>query len=67
MELIQMLRVRESFLSTKEVMTLIKVGRGTLCGWVRSGRIPAIRKGNAYLFDPRKLAKWLAERETAGR
>jgi hypothetical protein len=31
---------------------------------VRSGRITAIRAGNAYLFDPRHLADWLATRTT---
>jgi excisionase family DNA binding protein len=67
MDLIQALRLRESFLTTAEVMSLLPVGRGTLCDWVRSGRIPAIRIGNAYMFDPRKLAKWLADRETGNR
>jgi excisionase family DNA binding protein len=64
MDLIEELRVRETFLSTAEVMKLLRLSRGTLCEWVRSCRIPAIRVGNAYLFDPRKLADWLKTRAT---
>jgi excisionase family DNA binding protein len=64
MDLVQELRQRGTFLSTVEVMSLIHVTRGTLCEWVRTGRINAIRTGNAYLFDPRRLADWLTERTT---
>jgi excisionase family DNA binding protein len=48
-------------------MELLDMSRGTLCEWVRAGRISAVRKGNAYLFDPRKLADWLANRKTGSR
>jgi len=64
MELIEELRRSGSYLSTKEVMKLIRVRRNTLCEWVRTGRIPAIRCGNGYLFDPRALADWLQLRKT---
>lgn len=65
MDLIQKLRLRESFLTTKEVMELLRTRRNTLCEWVRRGRIPAIRTSNGYLYDPRLLADWLMERTTA--
>ncbi len=64
MSLIEELRARQDFLSTVEVISLLHVTRGTLCEWVRSGRITAIRIGNAYLFDPRLLADWLTARTT---
>jgi excisionase family DNA binding protein len=65
MSLIEELRARQNFLSTVEVMSLLHITRGTLCEWVRSGRITAIRIGNGYLFDPRLLADWLAARTTS--
>lgn len=65
MGLIQRLRQMERYLSTAEVMTLIGVTRTTLCHWVRTGRLTAIRVGNGYLFDPRMLADWLSKRETS--
>ena len=65
MELIDELRRRETYLSTVEVMSLLLVTRGTLCDWVRTGRITAIRRGNGYLFDPRMLADWLEQRTTS--
>jgi excisionase family DNA binding protein len=65
MDLIEELRRRVDYLTTKEVMQLLRVRRNTLCHWVRRGTIGAIRSGNGYLFDPRILADWLRERETA--
>jgi excisionase family DNA binding protein len=65
MSLIEELRKRDTFLTTKEVMTLLNKRRNTICDWVRAGRLSAIRAGNEYLFDPRILAEWLAARTTA--
>ena len=64
-DLIEELRRRQSYLSTREVMVLLQKTRNTLCAWVRKGRLPAIRVGNEYLFDPRLIADWLAKRQTA--
>ena len=65
MELLEELRRRGTYLSTREVMELLQVRRNTLCEWVRKGRIRAIRIGNAYAFDPHLLADWLLKRQTA--
>ncbi|MGB7171814.1 MAG: helix-turn-helix domain-containing protein [Acidobacteriaceae bacterium] len=67
MDLINDLMQRQSYLSTKEVMILLQKTRNTLCQWVRSGRLPAIRLGNEYLYDPRVLAEFLSNRLTAHR
>ncbi len=64
MNLIEELRGRTTYLVTIEVMALIGVTRNTLCDWVRTGKLSAIRMGNAYLFDPYTLADWLEERKT---
>ncbi len=64
MSLSEELRSRESFLTTVEVMNLLQKTRAALCERVRSGRIPAVRDGNAYLFDPRELAEWIEARST---
>jgi excisionase family DNA binding protein len=64
MNLIDQLRERKTFLSTTEVMDLLRVTRNTLCQWVREGRVTAIRVGNAYLFDPCFIAEWLSLRQT---
>ena len=64
MDLIQELRQRTAYLSTKEMMELLQKNRNTLCNWVRRGRIPAIRIDNEYLYDPRLIADWLTKRQT---
>lgn len=45
-------------------MALLGKTRNTLCDWARTGRIPAVRMGNEYLYDPRQLADWLDCRRT---
>jgi len=64
MNLIEELRSRTTYLSTNEVMAILGKRRNTLCQWVRTKKIGAIRTGNAYLFDPHTLADWLSDRET---
>jgi excisionase family DNA binding protein len=64
MDLIQELRRRESFLTTKEVMELLQLRRNTVCDWANAGRIPAVRTASGYRFDPRVLADWLVARST---
>ena len=64
MNLIDELKTRQSYLSTKEVMVLLQKTRNTLCDWVRTGRMPAIRIGNEYLYDPHVVADWLTKRQT---
>lgn len=66
-DLITELRQGETFLTTQQVMVLLKMTRNTVCQYVRIGRLSAIRVGNSYLYDPRVLAEWLAERETRKR
>jgi excisionase family DNA binding protein len=64
MDLTQVLRDRNTFLTTSEVMELLRCRRNTLCDWVRDGRIPAARVGNSYLFDPGRIADWIDQRTT---
>ena len=64
MDLIQELRLRTSFLTTKEVMKLLQLQRNTVCDWANTGRIPAVRTPSGYRFDPSVLADWLVARST---
>jgi excisionase family DNA binding protein len=61
--IIEQLRQRKTYLNTTEVMSIIGVTRATLCGWVRSGSISAIRIGKDYKFDPSTVARWLEARQ----
>lgn len=57
------LRTHKRLLTTTDVMEILPYGRGTLCGWVRTGRLPGIRMpDNSYLFDSVALADWLQQR-----
>jgi excisionase family DNA binding protein len=52
-------------LTTTEVMPLLRVTtRGTLCAWVRAGKLPAIRMpDNSYCFDEAVIMAWLDNRK----
>jgi excisionase family DNA binding protein len=40
-------------------MSMLGVSRNTLCRWVRTGKLPALRLGKDNRFDPAVLADWL--------
>jgi excisionase family DNA binding protein len=61
--IIQQLSVRKTYVSSTEVIDILRISRQTFCDWVRAGRLPAIRSGNRYLVDPSVLASWLRARE----
>jgi hypothetical protein len=60
--IIHQLRDRKTYLTTSEVMAIIRKSRNTLCGYVRDGVLSAIRMGDGYLFDPQVIADWLDAR-----
>jgi excisionase family DNA binding protein len=53
--------------TTREAMTLLRVKtKDTLCGWVRDGKIEAIRMPDgSYRFDEAVLNAWLKNRATS--
>jgi excisionase family DNA binding protein len=51
-------------MKTTEVMALLDVTRGTLCGWVREGTIAAVRIGKDNKFDPAEVIRYLTARAT---
>ncbi len=61
--IIEQPRRRKTYLNTTEMMSIIGVTRATLCGWVRSGAISALRIGKDYKFDLSTVARWLEARQ----
>ena len=57
--IVSQLRARTTYLSGSEVMSMLGVSRNTLCRWVRTGKLPALRLGKDNRFDPAVLADWL--------
>jgi excisionase family DNA binding protein len=63
--LVSQLKLRTSLISSTEVMEILGVSRNTLCAWVSTQKIPALRIGKDNKFDPLVLAHWIEERQTA--
>ena len=62
--IIDQLKQRRTYMRTTEVMELLDVTRNTLCDWVRSGTIAAVRIGKANKFDPAEIVRYLTARAT---
>ena len=45
------LKLRTSYLSSTEVMEILRRSRKTLCAWVKARDIPAVRAGRDNMFD----------------
>jgi excisionase family DNA binding protein len=56
-----------SFLTTEEVLALLKVTPRTVYRLIRDGDLPAVRVGRQWRFRQSDLDSWLAARETTGR
>ena len=51
--------------TTNEVMRFLGRSRNTICAWVRTGKLPAIRMPDGgYMFDPSIIGDWLHQRTT---
>jgi excisionase family DNA binding protein len=61
------LKLRTSYLSSTEVMEILRRSRKTLCAWVKAGDIPAVRVGRDNKFDPWELALWIEARQLGQR
>src|ERR1035438_7117913 len=57
--LVQKLRARTGLLNMAEVSDLLGFHPVTLRDWAREGRLPTVRIGSAWRFDPVELAMWV--------
>jgi predicted site-specific integrase-resolvase len=57
------LRQRKTFLTSSEVMAILRINRAPLCRYCRQGLIPHLRMPDlSYRFDPLALEGWLRQR-----
>lgn len=57
-----------TLLTSVEVMPKLRVTKGTLCAWVRAGKINAYRRPDgSYLFDEADIVAWLQSRKVTQR
>jgi excisionase family DNA binding protein len=60
--LVQKLLARTGLLTIAEVSDLLGFHEVTLRNWVRAGKLPAVRIGSVWRFDPVEIAVWLEAR-----
>ncbi len=62
--IVSQLRSRTSYVRATEMMAILSVSRKTLCHWINTGTLPAVRIGKNNLIDPATLANWLEAQQT---
>jgi hypothetical protein len=64
--IIDQLKQRVSYLTSSEVMAILRINRATLCRYCRQGLIPHLRMPDlSYRFDPLALEGWLRMRSVS--
>jgi Helix-turn-helix domain len=64
--ILHQLMLRGRYLTSSEVMAILRINRATLCRYCRQGLIPHLRMPDlSYRFDPVALQGWLRERSVS--
>ena len=66
MTTLQHLKTTPGYIGIREAADLIDVNRYTLLDWVRDGKFPATKIGNAIKIDRHDLAEWIEDRQISG-
>jgi hypothetical protein len=60
--IVDRLRERTTYVPSSEVMQILNCSRKSLCLWINSGKLPALRTGKNNMVDPNTLADYLSAR-----
>jgi excisionase family DNA binding protein len=50
-----LLKAKPSLLTADEMAPRLRVSKATLLRWAKSGRVPSLRPGKIFLFDPERV------------
>ena len=49
-----------------EVAEYLKIAERTAYGWVKEGKLPGFKLGNAWRFDKSDIRKWVQDQKSKG-
>jgi len=55
----------EQLLKPEQVATMLNVARKTVVNMAREGRLPHVRVGRRYRFDPTEIDRWIQQNRGA--
>ena len=55
------MKTKENLLTPDEVANTLRLARKTVVTMAREGRLPCIRIGRFYRFDPADIDRWIQE------
>ena len=53
-------------MTLSEVAEYLKIAERTAYGWVKEGKLPGFKLGNAWRFDKADIQKWVQEKKSKG-
>jgi len=53
-------------MTLSEVAEYLKIAERTAYGWVKEGKLPGFKLGNAWRFDKADIQKWVQEHKDRG-
>ncbi len=59
------LEAMTALISLTTLATILGIHRMTLYNWTKEGKVPAVRVGSRWKYDPAQIAGWYAARQKA--
>lgn len=56
-----LMKKQNPLLKPEEVADTLRIKRKTVVTMAREGRIPSVRMGRFYRFDPDEIVRWIAQ------
>ena len=54
-----------TYLTLKEMANYLQIEESTLLDWSQENKVPVIREGTRYLFDPKEVENWLSKEKVS--
>ena len=58
-------QTNSTYLTLKEMASYLQIEESTLLDWAQESKVPVIKEGSQYLFDPREVESWLAQEKVS--
>ncbi|MDP8233201.1 MAG: polymer-forming cytoskeletal protein [Candidatus Saelkia tenebricola] len=56
---------KSKYLTLREMATYLQIEESTLLDWSQENKVPVIREGSRYLFDPKEVENWLSKEKVS--
>ena len=58
-------QTHSTYFTLREMANYLQIEESTLLDWAKENKVPVIREGSQYLFDPKEVENWLAKEKVS--